>query len=118
RRNEVLAPAVIAFAYCGYRWATAVALEKDFSSWFWVLPFQRRIRPVSAAAATVGVESQRLSRGLTTGGECSLRSSLTLEKPTAGTAARRDRHGRGGSAHAGTLDDRGLHLPDGGAVCR
>ena len=32
-----LAPAVIALAYCGYRWAMAVALEKDFSSWFWVL---------------------------------------------------------------------------------
>ncbi len=28
---------MIAFAYCGYWRATAVALEKDFSSWFWVL---------------------------------------------------------------------------------
>src|SRR5207342_2280385 len=35
--------------------------------------------------------------------------------PTAGTAARRDRHARGGPARAGPLDGRGLHLPDGGA---
>jgi hypothetical protein len=28
-----LAPAVIALAYFGYWWATAVALAKDFSSW-------------------------------------------------------------------------------------
>jgi hypothetical protein len=84
----------------------------------WVLPFQRRIRPVSAAAATVGVESQPRPGGLTTGGKCSWRSSSTLEKPTAGTAARRDRHARGGPARAGPLDGRGLHLPDGGAVRR
>ena len=60
----------------------------------WVPPFQRRVRTIPAAAGIVGRESSALSRGLTTRGTYSWRSSPTPGKPTAGTAARRDRHAR------------------------
>ena len=36
-RNDVLAPSVIAVAYCGYCWATCSALENDLVSCAWTL---------------------------------------------------------------------------------
>src|SRR5215469_3864781 len=50
--------------------------------------------------------------GADNGRKSSWRSSTPPKKPTAGTAARRDRHGRGGPAHAGPLDGRCLYVPD------